>query len=68
MYYIIGKIKKGGMPTDDYKYDIIINSDKQKHLDTALNKSEAKRLVKKHQKKLGDEWVVTYKRAGGMQI
>ena len=67
MYYIIGKIKEGGIPTDDYEYGIVLNSDKQKHLDTALNKSEAKRLVKKHQKKLGDKWVVRYRRVLGMQ-
>ena len=65
MYYIIGKKKKWGMTTPIYKYDIAW---KQKHLDTALNKSEAKRLVKKHQKKLGDEWVITHKRVSGMQI
>ena len=59
MYYIIGKPKKVGL-----LISLIV---KQKHLDIALNKSEAKRLVKKHQKKLGDKWVVTHKRVLGMQ-
>ena len=68
MYYIIGKIKEGGIPTDDYEYDNVLNRDKQKVVDTALNKSEAERLVKKHQKELGDKWVVRYRRAGGMQV
>ena len=67
MYYIIGKPKKGGMTTDVKTKPYSLNRDKQKHLDTALNKSEAKRLVKKHQKKLGDKWVVRYRRVGGMQ-
>ena len=40
----------------------------EKHLDTALNKKKAERLVKKHQKELGDEWVVIHRKVGGMQI
>ena len=65
MYYIIGKTvymcKYFKSNENHYKVTTI-------QLDTALNKKKAERLVKKHQKELGDEWVVIHRKVGGMQI